>query len=480
MTTGDCTILNTVWGLLWNDPKSSFYFPNIAKNGLEILGIKIDPFDTVDLGDLPQVTMFEEPVLGYMKLALTANKLQPLSNTRGSGFTCKDGSSQSTEFGFTLEFSSLELSGKYTVSAGGGVVGCAIASAAGILGGRAMGDAASPLLSDPVDPGRQNIDLALWYQGPLMESDNGQTLLGAYDTHQDSIYDLQQNPAYQQAALRSTASRQSAADVTVATAYYRNKETGLLAVDGDTDAAPTIGTPEQYASGQLPYAYMLALAKQKVDQGQDPDGQYARLYDSMVHFMGSVTWVQQNYPGPRPVGGQDGILDIIAKANPDEVHTFVMENGPYPIADLETGEILSLAMPRPLDYAPYRAAGAARAAKLSANDSSSVDGAYTDRFANLKLTVGGTLTLVDGKIKASVNTLTAEIPTLSITLHQSAGWWPGLYDKVTNWLANDTALNTTIKNKLTDALSGADMRKRLTDVLNGALSKLEGLSDGHP
>lgn len=468
MPSGDCTILNAVWTRLW-DPTSQFYFPTIARKGLNLpdFGINIAPFDTVNLGDLPTVTMFKEPVLGYMTIDLTSNALKPLSGAQGSGFTCNDGSPTSTQFGFTLSFPTLDLGGAYTVSAGGGIGGCAIAAAAAILGGSAVGETVKSRLTDsPVD---QNVDLALWYQGPLGESENGRNLLGAYDTHQDSIYDLQQNPAYQQAALRSPPSQTTTGEVTAATVYYRNLQTGLLA--DSADPPPTVGTVDQYNSGQLPYAYLLALANQKVQSGQDPDGHYAALYQSMIHFMGSVTWVQKTKPGPHPVGGEGGVLDIIANADPDEIHAFVMANGPYPIANLETGEVMLAAEPKPLDYAQFQTAGRARVAKLQGSGSA-VDGDYVDTMVGLSLTVAGTLTTSAGKLQASITQIQASLPALRISLHQAKGWWPGLYDKVTNWIANDTVLNGSIKGKLTDALSGDDMRKRLTDAINGVLSSL--------
>lgn len=461
------------WSLLWNQ-STPYYLPTVAKNGLKIpsLGIDIAPFATISTGDLGQITMFKEPVLGYFGASFTNTEVSGVDTARNGALTANDQPDGSVTISVAMGFGELDFSGDYAIEAGGGIAGCAIAGAAKILSGDfdAIVEGPQPwrgLVGDADD----RTDLALWYRGPLAESANGRTLLGAYYDHQDEIYDLQQDPAYQQAALRAPPSQSTADAVNSATRYYRDQQLGRLAADAGP--APTVGTLDQYNSGQLPYAYLLALANKKVKSGQDPDGRYAALYNAMIHFIGSVDYVQKTAPGPHPVGGDGGVLDIIAKADPVAVHAHVMARGPVPLIDPETGKQVGLAYPQPLDTAPYhRAYHRKFGAAAGLDDNSVVNGAFTDRNVNIQ--VNGSLT-ISGNLAdnptVTVTALTASIGSIDIVLDHGSGWWPGVFDKTMSWLATEF-VQGLFKNKIADELGSSPIRSALGDLLTGLLRKV--------
>jgi hypothetical protein len=368
----------------------------------------------------------------------------------------------------------LELDGKYTVSAGGGIGGCAIAAASKVLGG-----GGSDMLADGVgglSPVDQHNNLALWYRNPLAESDNGQVLLGAHEEHNDTIYDLQQNSPLKElywGSLRENNVQATTEAVTTATQYYHDHQTGQLTEEQLDADPPTIGTNDQYGSGQAPYAYMLAMARAAK---KSPDDRYAKLEQVMTHFLGSIDWVQKNHPGEHPIGGEGGVLDIIAKAPPEAVHDHVMSLGSYDIADPRTDEVIVTVEPpaEPLDYDYYRQVYKQHAARYGTSDAvdSTAAGDYSDTNINVTGKITGTLTSEGGKLTCTITKLDVTISSIDVKLSKGQGWWPGLFDKVTTWVANAGFLKDIIKSKMSDQLSSDDMKKRLGDLITGALQKI--------
>ena len=469
-----CWLVNFVWQQMWT-PASEFYLPTAAKNGLKIpeLGVDIQPFDIIKVGDLPELTMFKEPVLGYMKILLSNAQVSGLDTAQKGTITCQENDNGSVTLDLSLTFRKIIFSGDYNVSAGGGIVGCTIAAAAAILGGSASLLTADPGALSSVD---QNINLALWYRSPLAESDNGQILLGAYEEQDDTIYDLQQEPnnPFNQALTASNVQSTTSA-VTEATQYYQAQQTDQLREAQLNDAPPTIGTTEQYASGQLPYAYLIAMARAKVRNNEDPDNRYAKLEPAMTHYLGAIDYVQKNYPGEHPVGGDNGVLQIIANSDPQAIHDHVMAQGTFDLVNPENQDLIVSVEPKPLDYSYYQkvyqqSAGSFRTDTIAASNNS-VDGTFEDEGVNVSLKATITLSgnLGDNP-QVDVSALSAEIGALNIKLQQTAGWWPGLYDKVTNWIAN-TFVTDILKSHINDALASQSIRDSFAEILEGITKK---------
>jgi len=471
---GDCTVLNLLWTkLLWN-PTSKYYLPTVIKNGLNdpVFGINVSPFSTVDIGTLPEITMFKEPVLGYMKLILSDSKLSGLDTVAQGTLTCDDSNPNQTDFTLTLPFGKLDYSGGYTVNAGGGIGGCAIAAGAAILGGKASESIVGYLAGlETDDPVNQNIEQSLWYRQPLAEQSNGQVMLGAYYTSNPQIYDLVQEPGSILAQSMTAANvNKTTNEVNAATTYYYNEQNGLANAEA---SAPEIGTIDQYSSGALPSAYTVIMCNEKINSGQDPDGKYAKLKNHVVHFTNATKYYNTKHSNTQPIGGSDGVLAGIAAIDPHDVHDYVMNNGPYPIIDPRTEEVIEYYEPLPLDMEELLTAYSLKAASWNnAESSSDVDGTFTDTGISVALTVSGNLTAAaGGGVQCAITKISSSIGDLHISLSQSKGWWPGLYDKVTNWIANSFMTNT-IKDKLNDQLNGKDMRDRLAEIINGGLKNL--------
>lgn len=476
---GDCAILNAIWKMIW-DPTGPFYLPTVAKNGLDIaaLGLNIPPFDTYHIPSIPPVTMFDEPVLGYMKIELSDSTVEGISTVSGTNLSCDDRSSGDTKFSFDFAFSDLNLSGHYRVDAGGGIGGCAIAATAAILGGSAMDEMASGTLAAPA-AGAAGSELALWYQDPLGKSSNGQALIGAYYEHQDSILDLQSEGGGQNAYVQSLSAsdvHSTKTSVYNATDFYRNQQNAAADAQG---AAPTIGSDEQYNAGQLPYAYLIAMARRKVSSGQDPDGRFAKLAADATHFIGSITWYKTTFPGEQPIGGQDGVLDRIAGADPDEIIAFTagksasafLNEATLAAIDEPTRAHLDVCVVEEPDIDRWHAAYR-RKMELTASTPSNVDGSYKDENINISGSIEGTLKTVDGNLTLSITDIQATVNSVHINLDQTRGWWPGLYNKVVNWLSNDTFIHGEIKKGIAKGLTSEEMKKTFEGALNGALKSL--------
>jgi hypothetical protein len=474
-----CWLLDFVWQQMWT-PSSEFYLPTAAKNGLKIpdLGIDIPPFATIKIGDLPELTMFKEPVLGYMKILLSSTQVSGLDTVQKGDMTCKENGDGSVNVDLSLTFGKIVFSGDYTVSAGGGIGGCAIAAASTVLGGGTgdmLADGAGGL--SPVD---QHNNLALWYRSPLAESQNGQTLLGAHEEHNDTIYDLQQNSPKKNLyweSLRENNVQSTTEAVTTATQYYHDQQTGQLTEEQADADPPTIGSVEQYGSGQAPYAYMLAMARAAKGSEEDTDNRYAKLEKAMTYFLGAIDWVQKKHPGEHSIGGEGGLLDIIAKAPPQAIKDHVMSLGSYDIVDPKTDEIIVTVEPptEPLDHGYYRHIYKQHATRYGISDAveaaSSVDGTFSDEGINVtlktSLTISGNL---GDDPQVNVSALSAEIGALKIKLEQTKGWWPGLYDKVSNWIAN-TFVTDILKSHINDALSSQSMRDNFAHIIEGVLKQ---------
>jgi hypothetical protein len=471
---GDCSLLNLLWTkLLWN-PTSKYYLPTIIKSGLDdsTFGIKIPPFSTIDIGTLPEITMFKEPVLGYMKLNMINTKLSGLDTVSKGTLGCTDTDPAKTDFTITLPFGKLDYSGGYGVDAGGGIGGCAIAAGAAILGGKATDSIASYLATaGSDDPVTQNIEQSLWYRQPLSNQANGQMMVGAYYLSNPQVYDLVNEPGSMLAqGMKAGNVAQTTTEVNTATTYYHNQQNGLATAEG---TAPEIGTVEQYSSGALPSAYTVIMCNQKINSGQDPDGKYAKLKNHVIHFTNATKYYNTKHTGTQPIGGTGGVLEGIAAIDPNDVHDYVMNNGPYEIVDPRTKEIVEYYEPQPLDMEELQVAYAMKAASWnSAESSGGVDGTFTDTGISVSLTVSGNLTAATGGgVQCAITEIKSIIGDLHIKLSQEAGWWPGLYDKVTNWIAN-SFMTSTIKDKLNDQLNSKDMRDKLAEIINGGLKNL--------
>ena len=472
-----CFAVTFLWTLIWNDG-SEFYLPTVAKKGLKIpaLGINIAPFSTITVGDIPEVTMFDEPVLGYMKLTLTDTRISGIDTVQPGQYSCTDNKDGTTTMDIGLSFSKVEFTGNYEVSAGGGVAGCAIAGAASILGGGDLADAHPGMLMAD-GPVQDNVNLSMWYREPLGQSANGRALIGAYYCHQDTILDLQnegggKNPFT--SSMTASTVKSTTSSVTTATKYYQDQQNGLLSKELAAADPPTIGSEQQYESGSLPYAYLIAMARQKVRNGQDPDGRFASLANDATNFIHTTSWYQTTYPGEQPIGGEDGVLDRIAKADPQKVQAYVMEQDATPVKDPETGEIVEYIEPSPINLETYhRTYNRMLRTATDAAVGSPVTGTFADTGVDISIQL--TLTLsgnMGDNPQADVQKMLASIGGISIKLESTSGWWPGMFDKVSNWIANNEFFLDMLKDQAQKAVSGPTVRDALSGLITGAMKKL--------
>lgn len=460
----DCTLIEKLWDFLWNPSSGDYYLPNIIKNGLNapLFGIKIPPFATISVGDIPTITMFKW-ALEYMGVTMTSNQLSGLDTIQKGQLTCTSVSETQTNLTISAPFGQVVFSGKYDVGASG-VTGCAMATAAGIMGGDVH--TAAMLSGDSSD--NPDLDLASWYRDqPLQESDNGQTLVGAYYGHQDTVQALTtadtDNSAAFRAALATDQSRQTTGAVRTACQDYK---------DNSPNPAQ-IGDGTQYAGGFQTSAYLFMAAQAAANGSTDPTNEYVSLLNSMTHFQASVLWVQNNYPGLQTTSQ---VLEYVKQA-PSDTDQLLSEAGcadGVKVVNPFTNETI-IFKPQPLDKEFFRRALAARAdVQASTPGTFHVDGSFQDTAQQLQASISVSFTRANNALTASVTQIGLQIPNLNIQLGNKDGFnsQPGLYDKVATWLANTDFVQNLLKSKVKDALNDPSVLQSVTNALNAALKKM--------
>ncbi len=486
-TTGndDCNIIERLWQFLDNPASGKWYLGNIIKNGLDdsTLGINIPAFPSITVGDLPTQTMFKW-ALEYMGITLTGTKLSGLDTFRNGTLVCTPTSATETTVDFTFNFAQVIFSGNYDVGVSG-VSGCAIASAAAVLGDNvSLTAAATP------DPQQQQLELASWYRDDdkygLQASENGRNMVGAYYLHQDTIQkvstaDNNYSSQYRQALAQQ---KQTSDAVYTSTKYYQQQKTGASEATGD---APTIGGATQYAGGfeahvKLQMATQYMASQQGVDivaeLEQGSDNEYAELINSMETFNCHVLHFQKENPGEVATSQ---VMGAIPNANPDicsGVKQEAVEGVPgmgIRIFDLETGEVIKRLPLRPIPREKISKALAANVDALAGSPGwFHIKGAFSDAGQGVSLKLNVTFSNQGSALQGTVNRVGVTIGDLHITLGNKSAFdkHPGLYDKVSEWIANSGSFQDTLKSKLNNALDSDAFKSKIQEALNGGLKKL--------
>lgn len=460
----DCELVARLWTFLSDPGSGKWYLGSIIRDGLEDpdLGISIPPFPTVDVGDIPEQTMFQW-ALEYLGVTMTGTVLSGLGSYSGGTMNCTPVSADETVVDLDLTFAQVTFSGDYDVGTSG-ATGCAIATASTILGGGAGADG---------DESR--LELASWYRDvPLNESENGQVSVGTYYLHEDTIEKVTTAGTNAAAQYRQTLALQkaSADSVTEATRWYKEQQTGK----DPPPPPPEIGASKQYGGGYLTYVKLQnAVYAALVAEGLElaPGNEYSELMNAMTQFNGQVQRFQRDQPGERDTAT---IMEYVANAEAmtaEELAEVGVEGVPH--FDLETGDVTGHVTPWPVDRDRALAAHAARApAPPQPEEWFHVKGTFADRAR--QLTVGATASFKDdgSGLFAEVRSTRVGMSNLDIVLGNRDGFdrWPGLYDKVASWIANTQSFQDTLKSKAAAALDSPPVLQDLTATLNAGLKKL--------
>lgn len=470
----DCNLVGQLWNLLNNPGSGEWYLGNIINNGLKVpsLGIDIAPFSTVQVGDIPNQTMFEW-ALEYLGVAMSGTVLSGLGTFDGGTLKCTAVSPDTTQVDLTLNFARVMFAGNYDVGTSG-VTGCAIATASAILGGPTLAEA-----GPASDGDLSRLELAAWYRDdPLNQSSNGQTAVGAYYLHQDTIQAVSTDSNNFSAQYRQAlAAQKTTSDaVTASTRWYQQQQTGQTPVGPE----PTIGDGTQYAGGfntavklQAATYYMMNRQGLRLAEG---DNEYAELMNSMEHFNEQVLDFQNTHPGEQDTST---IIDYVADARPapaSEVKP-LGERG-IPVFDLDTGEIVGRVPTWPVDRERMRRAWAARAPRAEAPDAPGawfhIKGTFSDIAQSMSFSLSVTFTAQGTGLVAAAKSVQLTIGNLKIILGNKEGFdqYPTLYDRVSSWIANTSSFQDTLKSKLNAALNSREVLAALSAALNAGLKKL--------
>lgn len=475
----DCDLVSLLWTLLDTPSSGEWYLGSIIRNGLHVpeLGIDIAPFPTVEVGDIPEQTMFDW-ALEHLGISMSDTELEGLDTFTRGQVVCTPASATETDVTLTLRFDRIVYKGSYDVGASG-VTGCAIATAATLLGNPPATTGARPGADGGSDDRR--LDLATWYRDDpegLPQSENGKLLVGAYYLHEDTIEKVTTAPASEVPAAgtyRQVLSQQkeTADAVTASTAYYKEQQSG----DDPPGPPPGIGDPEQYGGGFKAYTYLnLAVQQMRERAGLplEPGNEFAELQNAMLQFNAQVKAYQRDNPGEHDTAE---IMSYVAEAPEvtlDQLGDLGLPGIPVHAPDSE--EVVDHVQPWPIDRDRALAAHAARAPRTRApEDWFHVEGTFSDRAQQLAATVAAKFTADDdGKLFAEATSMRLAIGSLHITLGNKSGFdsQPGLYDAVTNWIANTGSFQDTLISKTNSALNEPVVLRRLSEALNAGLKKL--------
>jgi hypothetical protein len=469
----DCNLVSRLWNYLDNPDSGQYYLGNIIKNGLKVpeWGIDIPPFATIQVGDIPEQTMFKW-ALEYLGVAMNNTVVSGLDTFTGGTMTCTPVSNNQTEVSLSLNFGQVTYSGNYDVGTSG-VTGCAIASAAAILGGNVSVAALG------TTPEQENLELAAWYRDqPLQKNENGKTLVGTYYLQQDAIEAVTTSDTNGAKQYRQTLAQQKTTSDAVkqSTLYYKQQQEG----QNPPGAPPKIGSPTQYGGGFQSYVKLQYATQQMMTQRglalKAGDNEYAELMNAMTQFNGQVLGFQAANPGEQDTSK---IIDYVATAPPVEGPAALAAIGSQgiPVFDEETGEIISYVPTWPLDRAKALKVCASRLTAAAAVGDDAwfhIKGPFQDIAQGLTLSVTADFNSDQTGLTANVTAISVTIANLHIVLDDSGRFdrWPGLYAKVAEWIANTQSFQDTLKSKLNGALDSDSVRQKLSDALNAGLKKL--------
>lgn len=458
----DEVILRAAWKLLWT-PGTNYYLPNVMKNGLNWNNVHIPPLEGSSVQDVGPVSLFKDSILGYISLKMNENKINGLPSITNQGFAFDDPTHTLT---LSIGFGDLLFSGRYEVDSGG-IAGCAIGAANGLLGSsKAMRLAAVS---------GDNIDLAYQYRDKLTASDNpnGNILVDAYYEQNDTLNSIvlaqnhtvngQNNPCngmFQTAWVHYSNDGKD-------TAYFMNNTSQAASNPDDTG---TGFNDDDYNQHGFYMETVLAIEAKSLQDLGDPRGDalHKAMYDNAGNP--SLTDEARAYNGSSvnslmgfvKTGGSQSATVQASELAIDR-KTAIYEQAQEKARAFHQDW---LANNRHEEFAP----GTARFA--STGDISQIKGSFSDSFVLPVLSVTGVISTQGDSLVVNVTDLKAELPSLHVTLtpdHAS-----DLNKRVQNDIANAGFMQNLMKTKIVNGLNDASVRTYLSDRINDAIKKIFG------
>jgi hypothetical protein len=460
----DEVILKAAWNLLWN-ANTKYYLPNVMKNGLKFNNINIPPLEGSSVSDIGPVSLFKEPVLGYISLKMNNNKINGLPSITNGGFSYNDSTKTLT---LTIGFGQLIFSGNYEVDSGG-VVGCAIGAANGLLGGARLMAAAGA--------SNDNIDMAYQYRDKLSDpsNPNGNVLVDAYYMQNDTLNSIvladnavvngKNNPSNGFFHNTWLTYQTNGKD----TSYFMNNTSNAAK---NPDDGNTGFNNEDYNMHGFYMETVLTLEATSLQKLGDPRG--TELYDSITKnsdktgtsLLGEAQSYNgnsiNNYMGYVKNGGSQSLA--AHELTDVQSRKMLLHQQVYEKAVAAHEEWI--ANNRHEEYLP----GAARFA--STGDISQITGHFTDSFTQPSITMTATIALQGANMVVTVTDLKGKIPDLHVTLtpdHASE-----LNTKVQNAIANAAFMQNLMRSKIISGMDSDDVKKYLSDRINDAIKKIFG------
>lgn len=458
----DGIILKAAWKLLWT-PGTNYYLPNVMKNGLKWKGINIPPLEGSSVQDLGPVSLYKDAALGYISLKMNNNKINGLPSISDRGLAYEDPTHTLT---LSIGFGELIFGGKYEVESGG-VVGCAIGTANGLLGGS---HAAEMLAAS-----NSNIDLAYQYRDKLSDpaNPNGNKLVDTYYEQNDTINSIvlaqndvvngKKNPSngfFKDAWLRYTTKGND-------TAYYLKNTSNAAQNPDDTN---TGFNDDNFNQHGFYLESVLTIEANAMAKLGDPRG--AALYNSIFSNAGNSSLLSEaqsyngnsinNFMGYVKEGGSESLAPKNLAATRLRKMTIYEE----------ASEAAQASHKEWLDNNRHEEYAAAVTSFASTGYVSQITGSFADKFALPVITMTAKISNEANYLVVDITDLSATIPLLDIRLEPDNA--SPLNTKVQNVIANAGFMKTLIKTKVAAGMNSDTVKNYLSDRLNDAIKKIFG------
>lgn len=463
----DGVILEAAWKLLWT-PNTPYYLPNVMKNGLHWNNINIPALEGSSVDKIGPISLFKDSVLGYISLTMDSNNITGLPSITNGGLTYDDNTHTVT---FTIGFGQLNFAGNYEVDSGG-ITGCAIATANGLLNIFKMASAVGA--GDPKSDA--NIDLAYQYRDKLSQPDNpnGNALVDAFYSQNDTMNTVvlaqngvvngqtnKTNGLFHNAWLKHTTAGND-------TAYYMNVTSTASNQPDNQDTG--FNNDDYNEHGFYMEVAMTIEAKSLRDLG-DPRGE--ALYQSIYSNAANGTSLDQE---AHSYGGNN-INDFMGYVKSGGSQS-IARNDTAAVQDHKAAIYARAKAKAEADHADWIANNrheeyaSGTTAFASLGDVSQLTGSFTDTFSTPTVTVSATVATKNDTLNVTVTELQANIPSLDVTLNPSHA--SSLNEKVQNAIANAGFMQNLLKTKIEKALGDDSVKKYLSDRVNQAIQKIFG------
>lgn len=457
-------LLRLAWKRLWKKG-TPYYLPTVIAEGVSKDGHDVPPLSPVPVQNIGPLDIVDAPVIGTLSVEMTDNQLKGLQNIEDGGFTYDD---TNQTFSAALKADgALEFSGNYQIYSSSKATACAINAAHTVLGGGGAGAGGSGAgganadvdenddangNSDPSD-----LDVARDYRTRLLQSENGQTLVGTYYDNNEAMsimFESSEAPAHNWRAMWTQYKHNGDS-----TTQDLIDQTSLACRNPDDDNHTVGGFEFSDHSFTLQTAMLTNALQMKSSGKYEGDPRFTKLTRDIACFKCAATIHNQEQTA--------GSVMQTVKTDPKNVRQQV-ERGDCQTETSKEHEERVQAFYDSLETATVGAAASDPGYKTEAR------GTFGDTFHFDEIRISGTVRPHGDSIGVNITSIMLSGGSLTVKLGPPAGGSSSAYDKVAEAIGNAKFVSDLIVKKASDKMDGPDVRDYLSNRINQSVKKIFG------